>query len=84
MAPPTKAVRMERELDAAAKTVDEWHRLEYLTRVARVRADIRLRRARRSGASLRTIEGATGVPRATVDRICKGPEPELPVKENTA
>lgn len=81
MAPPTKVVRMERALALATTASTERRKLEYVARASRVKEAIRIRAARRAGASLRIIEAATGVQKDTVDRICKGPEPTLPAKE---
>lgn len=83
MAPPTKQVRMERALDLADKAAAEARRLEHVAAAARVKANIHIRRARRLGAPLRTIEAHTKVDKTTVDRICKGPEPTLPERERT-
>lgn len=81
MAPATKAVRMERALEEASRAADEWRRLDYIAEAAKVSTAIKVRRAQRLGASIRAIETATDVPRATVHLICRGPEPTMPAKE---
>lgn len=75
---------MERELATGAQAVDEWRRLEHIAAAAKVKVAIHLRRARRLGASFRTIETATDIPRSTIELICKGPEPAMPARRESA
>lgn len=72
---------MERALAEASKAADEWRRLDYIATAAKTSTAIKIRRSQRLGASIRAIETATDVPRATVHLICRGPEPTMPSRE---